>query len=53
MFAFENLNVSAISESFTQTYLKVLLLISHMPNQHLVFVCDCMVSVLVCQLKHL
>lgn len=48
MFAFENLNVSAISESFTETYLTVLLLISHMPSQHLVFACDCVVSVLVC-----
>jgi len=38
MFAFSNTFVSGISESFTQICLQVLLLISHIPNQYLVFV---------------
>lgn len=51
MFAFDNQFVSGISESFTQTYLQVLLLISCIPNHCLLFVSYCLSSMLVCQLK--
>lgn len=51
MFAFDNPFVLGISERFTQTSLQVLLLISHVPNQRLVFGDYGLASVLVLQLK--